>query len=114
MTAPQSTEKDLTEAHDAIIRAAAAAPVEDDCNPLLTMLNAMLREARAQAWDEGHRGLCRRHGAASFAACRNPYRVIPPVQRCQTCIHPEGYDRLSGPCPTCGGDGVIPSAGETR
>lgn len=33
--------------------------------------------------------------------------AIPPVQRCQTCIHPEGYDRLSGPCPTCRGDGVI-------
>ena len=32
----------------------------------------------------------------------------PPVERCQTCIHPEGYDRLSGPCPTCNGDGVIP------
>lgn len=26
--------------------------------------------------------------------------------RCPTCIHPEGYDRLSGPCPTCGGDGL--------
>lgn len=32
----------------------------------------------AQAWDEGHRGLCRRHGFAPFAACVNPYRVIPP------------------------------------
>ena len=28
--------------------------------------------------------------------------------RCPTCIHPEGYDRLGGPCPTCGGDGVLP------
>ncbi len=34
--------------------------------------------------------------------------LTPPVERCQTCIHPEGYDRLSGPCPTCNGDGVIP------
>lgn len=25
---------------------------------------------------------------------------------CPTCIHPEGYDRLSGPCPTCDGEGV--------
>jgi hypothetical protein len=33
---------------------------------------------------------------------------IPPPVRCPTCVHPEGYDRLSGPCPTCHGDGAIP------
>lgn len=31
--------------------------------------------------------------------------------RCPTCIHPEGYDRLSGPCPTCRGEGAIESFG---
>lgn len=36
----------------------------------------------------------------------NPYA---PAIQCPTCVHPEGYDRLSGPCPTCGGDGVLPS-----
>jgi hypothetical protein len=25
--------------------------------------------------------------------------------QCPTCAHPEGYDRLSGPCPTCHGVG---------
>lgn len=30
------------------------------------------------------------------------------AQRCPTCIHPEGYDRLSGPCPTCNGTGFDP------
>ncbi|MEP7738314.1 hypothetical protein ABKW28_11725 [Nocardioides sp. 31GB23] len=29
--------------------------------------------------------------------------------RCPTCIHPEGYDRLSGPCPTCHGEGAVPT-----
>lgn len=29
---------------------------------------------------------------------------------CPTCAHPEGYDRLSGPCPTCKGDGQAPTA----
>lgn len=32
-----------------------------------------------------------------------------PEQKCPTCVRTEGYDRLSGPCPTCHGDGVIPS-----
>lgn len=31
------------------------------------------------------------------------------ARRCPTCIHPEGYDRLSGPCPTCNGTGFDPS-----
>lgn len=29
---------------------------------------------------------------------------------CSTCVHPEGYDRLSGPCPTCGGAQLYPPA----
>lgn len=33
-----------------------------------------------------------------------------PAPHCPTCIHPEGYDRLSGPCPTCDGD-VVSSSG---
>ena len=33
----------------------------------------------------------------------------PATRRCPTCIHPEGYDRLSSPCPTCRGDGEIES-----
>lgn len=31
-----------------------------------------------------------------------------PVERCPTCVNAEGYDRLSGPCPTCHGESVIP------
>ena len=38
----------------------------------------VVTELLAQAWEEGHLGLCRRHGVMPFEACRNPYRVIPP------------------------------------
>lgn len=38
-------------------------------------------------------------------------RPILPGAPCPTCVHPEGYDRLSGPCPTCHGVGVLPSEG---
>ena len=33
----------------------------------------------AEAWDEGHLSLCRRHGAGAprFSVCRNPYRDGP-------------------------------------
>ena len=37
--------------------------------------------------------------------------VIPPAVACRTCEHPEGYDRLSGPCPDCQGTGVTPPTG---
>lgn len=34
---------------------------------------AAATKARAEGWDEGHRGMCRRHGIVPFSACRNPY-----------------------------------------
>ena len=37
--------------------------------------------------------------------------VIPPAVACRTCEHPEGSDRLSGPCPDCQGTGVTPPTG---
>lgn len=40
-------------------------------------------------------------------------QVTRTAQRCPTCVHSEGYDRLSGPCPTCHGDGVIPPEGRS-
>lgn len=52
---------------------------------------------------------------AEYIATFDPKTVLalldlafPPVTRCPTCINAEGYDRLSGPCPTCNGDGVLP------
>lgn len=76
-------------------------------------------------FQDGHDGLCSDHAGESmgrFVLWREsdvddngnvrPLAVSdvvnPPSVRCPTCIHPEGYDRLSGPCSTCGGDGVIP------
>jgi Zn finger protein HypA/HybF involved in hydrogenase expression len=40
--------------------------------------------------------------------CYPEFAHLGPEVECPTCAHPEGYDRLSGPCPTCHGDGVIP------
>lgn len=40
----------------------------------------------------------------------NPDATFQDIyDRCPTCIHAEGYDRLSGPCPTCRGEGEIQS-----
>jgi len=38
-----------------------------------------LQAAQAEAWDNGHLTLCRRHGAGPprFEVCRNPYRDVP-------------------------------------
>lgn len=52
--------------------------VEHPADVLFGLVERVVALRMAQAWDEGHRGLCRRHGIASFEACRNPYRPIPP------------------------------------
>lgn len=45
-------------------------------------------------------------GSMRFCECMDdPF--APAVRQCPTCVHPEGYDRLSGPCPTCQGEGVV-------
>lgn len=52
----------------------------DDCGDsygwkhIYATVERLIRDAKAEAWDEGHRGLCRRHGVVPFSACRNPYR----------------------------------------
>ena len=42
------------------------------------------------------------------ADLENEGGLTPPPSCCPTCTHPEGYDRLSGACPTCSGDVVFP------
>lgn len=53
---------------------------------------------------------------AEVVACVLREMADDVARRCPTCVHPEGYDRLSGPCPTCHGDGVrsSPGGGEGR
>ena len=54
-------------------------------------------------------GTCVRYGICLVGPPLPSERVVPTATRCPTCIHPEGYDRLSGPCPTCCGEGEIES-----
>ena len=68
---------------------------------------ALVRLSQAEGWDAAVQeaedcGLLNDAFADEIRG-RNPYR-----EPCRTCEHPEGYDRLSGPCPDCRGTRVLP------
>lgn len=70
-----------------------------------------VREIEDGLWDMGWRLFGGQSHIDPSLGPRLPGLLFPPGLRCPTCVHPEGYDRLSGPCPTCHGDGVIPPEG---
>lgn len=77
-------------------------PADLDLEPLTEWLEDVLVEYDEQGQLFGTSGagayFLARHLARALAT-----RIIPPAVPCRTCEHPEGYDRLSGPCPDCQG-----------